>query len=244
MDLGEYCRAVEAHLTSVSGGHLVRIVGPGFDLVRGWEARGIPIKAVYAGIDRYVERQEKKRPQRRPIRIEFCTADVLDVFDEWRKAVGLTGSTGSTELTGVDTESGGSHQKKESLASHLERVVARLTALRASTSGVSGFSPTFDASLDDTVRELDAARAAAKGLRGDARQALLDRLRLLEHRLTAAARDALPAGDLDALGREADAELAPFRDRMPAETFQQSREACIDRLVRQRARLPVISLDA
>jgi hypothetical protein len=247
MDLGEYCRAIEAHLTSVSGGHLVRIVGPGFDLVRGWEARGIPIKAVYRGIDRYAERHEAKEgrrsgvpedraPRRRPVRIEFCEADVLDVFDEWRRAVGLTGSSGSAGSPGEDT--GTASRKKESLAAHLERVVARLTALRGGT------ERRLDPILDETVRELDAARASAKGLRGEGRQALLDRLRVLEQQLTAAARGALPASDLDTLGREADAELAPFRDRMPADTYQQSREACIDRLVRERTRLPVISLDA
>ena len=30
VDLGEYCRRVEAYLTQVNGGHIVRIVGPGF----------------------------------------------------------------------------------------------------------------------------------------------------------------------------------------------------------------------
>ena len=32
-DLGEYCRRIEDHLTRTNAGHLVRIVGPGFQEV-------------------------------------------------------------------------------------------------------------------------------------------------------------------------------------------------------------------
>ena len=39
---------------------------------------------------------------------------------------------------------------------------------------------------------------------------------------------------LQRLAAEADAELAPFRDRMPREAYDQSRRACIDRLIRDR----------
>jgi hypothetical protein len=39
-----------------------------------------------AGIDRYFERYYRKGPRRRPVKIDFCEADVLDVFDEWRGA--------------------------------------------------------------------------------------------------------------------------------------------------------------
>ena len=46
VDIGEYCRQVEDHLTRVNGGHLVRIVGPGFELVRGWANEGIPLSVV------------------------------------------------------------------------------------------------------------------------------------------------------------------------------------------------------
>jgi hypothetical protein len=49
--------------------------------------------------------------------------------------------------------------------------------------------------------------------------------------------------ELAGLAAEADAELAPFRNRMPADTYARSHGACIDRLVRERARLPVISFD-
>src|SRR4051812_30922397 len=87
--VSEYCREIEAHLCRKNDGHLIRVTGPSFDLVSGWAANGIPLKVAFRGIDRYFERYYRAGPRRRPVRIDFCDADVLDVFDEWRRAVGL-----------------------------------------------------------------------------------------------------------------------------------------------------------
>jgi hypothetical protein len=230
-DPGAYCRAVEDYLCRKSGGHRIRIAGPAFDLVCGWATRGVPLKVTQRGIDRYCERYYAKGPRRRPVRVEFCEADVLDVFDEWRRAVGVP--AGPAEA-GAASE-GGRHG---SLPAHLERVIARLTTLRG------GDDRALDPVLETIVRELDAARAAAKNLRGDARAAFVERLRGLDDTLVGAAREQCDAATLQRLGAEADAELAPFRDRMPRDAFEQSRRACIDRLIRERRRLPVVAYDA
>ena len=84
----DFCREIESYLCQKNDGHLVRVTGPSFDLVSGWAAQGIPLKIAFQGIDRYFERYYRKGPRRRPVRIDFCDADVLDVFDEWRRAVG------------------------------------------------------------------------------------------------------------------------------------------------------------
>src|SRR5436190_15739066 len=125
-DLGEYCRAVESHLCRRNEGHLVRVVGPSFDCVAAWAAKGVPLRVAYRGIDRCVDRFAAKGPRRRPVRVEFCDADVLDVFDEWRRAVGVPLAASNAE----SDEAGA--RRHASLAAHLERVVARLTALRTS----------------------------------------------------------------------------------------------------------------
>ena len=88
----EYCRQLEAYLCRKNDGHLIRIVGPAFEQVCGWSTRGIPLKLAMRGIDRYFERYYAKGPRRRPVRVEFCEADVLDVFDEWRRSVGISSS--------------------------------------------------------------------------------------------------------------------------------------------------------
>jgi hypothetical protein len=226
-----YCRDVEAYLCRKNDGHLIRIVGPAFEQVCGWAARGIPIKVVNRGIDRYFERYYSKGPRRRPVRIEFCEADVLDVFDEWKRAVGVA-------RMGVDSPSDEEPARTQgTLPAHLERLVARLTALR------SGEDRRLDAVLDEIVREVDAARGRSKNVRGDARTALVERLQILDARLVQAARDVCDTTTLQRLDADADRELAPFRQRMPADAYAQSKQLCIDRLIREHLRLPIIAFE-
>jgi hypothetical protein len=249
---GEYCRQLEAYLCRKNDGHLIRIVGPAFEQVCGWSTRGIPLKLAMRGIDRYFERYYAKGPRRRPVRVEFCEPDVLDVFDEWRRSVGV--SSGSDVSSGADSSrgadplarrssesEGGSGPRSAasggSLPAHLERVIARLTTLRA------GEDRSLDSAVDAIVRELDASRAKAKTVRGDAREIVLDRLRELDASFIEAVRAQCGAETLEKLAAEADEELRPFRGRMPPEAYQQSHRACVDRLLRDRARLPTIAYE-
>jgi hypothetical protein len=225
----EYCREIEAYLTRKNDGHLIRVVGPSFEVVAGWAAQGIPIKIAYAGIDRYFERYYRKGPRRRPVKIDFCDADVLDVFDEWKRAVGAQSSVVSRQS---------SVSSRQSLPEHLERVVLWLTQARVSGS----LGDEFDALIDRVSAELDAARAKAGGLRGEARQALLDRLTVIDAALIRQALATLDDATRAALAREADAELAGFRSGMTAEAFARAHEAAMNRLVRERVKLPVVSV--
>jgi len=234
-DRESYCRQVESYLCRKNDGHLVRIVGPAFEQVMGWSTRGIPIRVVFRGIDRYFERYYAKGPRRRPARIEFCEADVLDLFDEWKRAVGV-GAASSSEGES-DEEEGSVSRKRGTLAAHLERVVARLTTLRG------GEDRSLDMALDELVRELDAARASAKGVRGEARELLLTRLRTLDNELLKKARSSSDARVLLGLEGEADRELAPFRGRMPEAAYTQARQACVDRLLREHLKLPTVAFD-
>ena len=232
----DYCRHLESYLCRKNDGHLIRIVGPAFEQVCGWAVRGIPLKLAMRGIDRYFERYYAKGPRRRPVRIEFCEADVLDVFDEWRKSVGVSSEAGAAGRAGE--ESGADHSgPRSTLPAHLERVIARLTTRRG------GHARTIDPILDGIVRELDAARAAAKSIRGQAREALIDRLRQLDASLIDALKGECEEGALRQLAAEADDEMKPFRVRMPADAYQQAHRACIDRLLRERANLPTISYE-
>ena len=234
----EYCREIETYLTRKNDGHLIRVVGPSFEVVSGWAAQGVPLKVALAGIDRYFERYYRKGPRRRPVKIDFCDADVLDVFDEWRRAVGM--SEGARALQASEDGSAESlalRTHQPSLPSHLERVVRLLTAARVGGS----LGGEFDALIDRVAAELDAARAKAGGLRGDARQALLDRLSALDAALVQQARAALDDATRAAMTREADAELAGFRGGMTAEAFARAQAAALDRLVRDRVKLPVVT---
>ena len=229
----DYCREIETYLCRKNDGHLIRVVGPSFEVVSGWAARGVPIKIAYAGIDRYFERYYRKGPRRRPVKIDFCDADVLDVFDEWRRAVGMTSAAVSSDVRTQHPAISNSL----SLPAHLERVVLRLTSARAGGS----LGDEFDALIDRAAAELDVARAKAGGLRGEAREALLDRLNTLDVELVRQARASLDEAARASLTREADSELAAFRGGMSADAFARARDAALDRLVRERVRLPTIA---
>jgi hypothetical protein len=234
----EFCRAVEAHLCRKNEGHLVRIVGPAFEQVCGWARRGVPLSIAQLGIDRYIERQKAKGPRRRPVRIEFCEADVLDAFDEWRRSV-----MPAVEPVRADADigAGGSApspgRRGVSLPAHLERVIARLSTLRA------GAQPAFGAAVDAIVRELDAARGSVRSLRGDARQALLDRLLVLDEALVRAGEGQVGAAGISDLQRRVEDELAPYRTRLAAGAFDEARRRALDRMIRERLGLPAVAFD-
>jgi hypothetical protein len=111
----DYCREVESYLCRKNDGHLIRVVGPAFEQVCGWASRGVPLKVTQRGIDRYFERYYARGERRRPVRIEFCEADVLDAFDEWRRAVGVPAEAAPSQ--------------REPLRAHVDRARARLQAL-------------------------------------------------------------------------------------------------------------------
>ncbi len=238
-----YCREIDAYLCRKNDGHLIRVVGPSFEVVSKWAAAGVPLKVAFHGIDRYFERYYRNGPRRRPVKIDFCEADVLDAFDEWRRATGIVQSSGGPrESPGEDEASAGERpsppgqRRGLSLPEHLERVLLKLTAARAG--GAIGTE--FDDLLDRIAGELDLVRADARGLRGAARQAAIDRLAALDTELLAIARRSL-TGDEPALAREADDELGGFRATMTDEAYQRARAAVLDRLVRDRFNLPIVS---
>jgi hypothetical protein len=237
-DVSTFCSQIETYLCKKNDGHLVRVTGPSFDVVSSWAAQGIPLKVAYAGIDRYFERYYRKGPRRRPVRIDFCDADVLDAFDEWRRAVGVIHAPARAAAGVVEAGEDTSRTSRgPSLPAHLERVVLRLTAARAS----GRLGEAFDNIIDRVSQELDGARAESRGLRGEARQELIARLAALDAELVVAARASLDEAAVAELMRGAADELASFRQRMLADAFARAIDGAFMRLVRERFNLPTIA---
>ena len=217
MDAADYCRDIEAYLCQRNEGHLVRISGPAFELVCNWARTGVPIKVAFQGIDRHLQRLEHRGPRRRPVRIEFCEADVMDAFDAWRRAVGVRAAAPDTSTGEAEAETDDAPVRRRSpLAAQLSRAIGRLVALRSGPA----VSSVWDAVLDGLVRGPDAMQAGAKTARGDRREALLAEL-----------------------ARDAEQELAPFAARMPAAAYRDAMGRATHRLVRDRLALPSLAMD-
>ena len=242
MDPGAYCREIETYLCHKNGGHLIRIVGPAFERVCGWAEAGVPLQVVVEGIDRKLERSRAAGRRRRPLRVEYCEADVLDVFDEWRRAVGvapLVDRTDDASNAATSTQGAGQPvRRRGTLPAHLDRVLAQATSQLA----LREAAPGIHAALERLTVDLDAVRRDARSARGAARAALVDRLAPIDQTLLAAARTASgPA--LAGIEQAARAELAPFKTRLAAAPYARALRACTDRLLRERLRLPTVRYD-
>jgi hypothetical protein len=253
-NIGDYCRQIEAYLCRRNDGHLIRIVGPAFERVSAWAGQGIPLKVAFQGIDRYVDRQAAKGPRRRPVRIEFCEADVLDAFDQWRRAVGAVAGAGNVSLPAGDSEdtpglkprgcndeppalASAAPAKRVALQAHIDRVLARLTQRRLDAE----IAPVMAEAIDRLLPALDGLRPRAYGARGEQREDVRRALDALDRMLLDAARAASPPEVLARIDAEARRDLQPFRDRMPAAAFEQAVGAAADRLLRESARVPEIA---
>lgn len=229
LDVHAYCRDVEAYLCRRNGGHLIRLVGPAFELVRDWAQQGIPLTVVCDAIDRVVDRAERKGGRRRPLRIEFCEGDVLDGYDRWRRAVGVLQAEASDPAT----------PKRSSLTAHLERVSVQLATLLGSGRVPETVRPLLPAMLTT----LDTLKADSAHARGAAREAMLAELAALDRVLVDAAVAGLDPAARDTLTTEAVRDLAPFRDRLTPEQFATSQQAAFERLVRAARGLPVVRFE-
>ena len=232
IDLSQYFRDVEEHLTRVNGGNLVRIVGTGFELVRGWAEAGLPLSVVCRGIDRKAERHSRG-VSRRPLRIEFCDTDVREVYDDWRRAVGIP----SAHAIGIDTVAADEPRKRPSLTKQMDRMVDRL----ARAAGRMDLPESFQQALGDVLGDVVALREAAKGARGEARDALAAQLEPIGQRLMASAREASGPEAVSSLEAQAADELAGFRDRLSGDAWRQAIDATVARLLRDRYGLPEIA---
>jgi hypothetical protein len=227
-DSFEYCREIESYLCKKNEGHLIRIVGPAFEMVRGWAEQGVPLKVAFRGIDRTCERHAMKTRRRRPLRIEFCEADVLEAFDDWRRAIG----------TAADRVSEAAPSSKTPLASHIERTVTRLLAVR-----LNGHAAGLSAQIADAVAALDELAAPARKARGEARAGIIARLEELDAALMSAAREHIDPASADALRQEVEADLAPFSVRMPDDAKRRAAVVAYERLLRDEFKLPVIAYE-
>jgi hypothetical protein len=238
-----YCRDVESYLCRRNGGHLIRIVGPAFSMVQGWARDGVPLTIVERAIDVCSERRESRREAARPLRIEFCEAEVREQFQRWRRAIGpyvgagngvAEGDTASGEPDGAEPPT-----RATSLAGHLVRAGERLARAAARLE----HSDDFRERLDAVVVALDRVRHESKGARGDRRAAFADALAKLDEDLMAAAHEeAVARGVLAELRAAAARDLATWRTRMPANAWDDAVAAASGRLLRDRFDLPDLTL--
>ena len=130
-----------------------------------------------------------------------------------------------------------SERRQDSLPSHLDRAIARLTAVRGRER-----SKQLANRIEETVRALDRLKGTARQARGDARATLIAQLTELDHELLDTARSELNDGDRAVLREQAEREIAPFANRMTDEARMAAVEASFTRLLREAFGIPSLSI--
>ena len=234
MDSGQYCREVESYLCRKNDGHLIRVVGPAFEFVCGWADREIPLRVVFGGIDRAFERYHSKGTRRRPLRVEFCEADVLELFDGWRRTVGV----GEFKRVAADRSPRGA-AAQTSLADHITRVAERLARWVETSQVPTGVAATANRLID----EFEAVAESALTARGSVRRQLVDRLAEHEQQLMAELREKVDPALQTRCCQEAVRELEPFRARMPPERFREALAAAAQQLLADYLKVPRVRFE-
>ena len=98
-----------------------------------------------------------------------------------------------------------------------------------------------DGLIDRVSSELDAARTTARGLRGAAREALLQRLEVLDRELVDSVLGSLGDADRQMMALEAEEELRTYRAAMTSDAYSRELRGSVDRLARDRFDLPTLS---
>jgi hypothetical protein len=231
-DIGDYCRQVEAHLTRVNGGHLVRIVGPGFMLVRQWAEEGVPLSAVFRGIEQKAERH-KAGAAKRPLRIEFCEPDVREVYEAWRRAIGVSGLAPDADAPAIAGERGSGSARRVTTRD-LDRAVDRLMA----TAGRLELPDSLRDEVNRVLEQVMQIRDAVKGSRGAARESHLVALPDLDRSMMTSARAVISTDALTPIREDAERDLEPFRARLARDAWEQAVDVTVARGVREHFGLP------
>ena len=232
-DAVDYCRQVEAHLTRINGGHLVRVVGPGFALVPQWADEGVPLSVVFRAIEHKAERHAAGA-SKRPLRIEFCEADVRALYDDWRRAIGVPASPASDADPDAAATDRSASPKRRSVPKAIDRAIDRLGRL----AGRLELPGEFRDAMSRLIEQLSALREALAHTRGAARDRLLERLGPLDHDLLDHARGVVPAEVMRDITSRAEQDLAPYRERLSPEAWTRAVSVTVDRGVREHLELP------
>ena len=156
-----------------------------------------------------------ERPQAaaKPRKLGYCRQTVEAAFRRFR------------EVTLGGGEDPAPVEDRFDAAAHLSRLASKLSGLRRLA----------------VAPEL-AARVEALGGSGESLQRIEDALTAIDDELVEFAEDALEENDRDALLSDAGASLASYRDRMPDKVYQSALKSAYRRRLRDKAKLPRLSL--
>jgi hypothetical protein len=208
----EYFSEIEAAFSRRRGSILL-LSTLDWALIETWREAGVPLAAVLRGIeaafDKYDARASRAKGRTRKVNgLAWCAQAVMQAAEEMVEAA--TGAPVAASKHAA-AESGFEAGR---VAAYLERNAGSVAASPASR--LAGASETVSAT-SQRLREL----ATAMRTEAPALDELDRTLTVMEERLVAALRGAIPEAEAVALREQAERELAPYRAKMPAAQLKQ-----------------------
>jgi hypothetical protein len=212
-----YYQTIEEFFVSRRGPPLT-IANADWTLVRKWHKAGIPLRVVLRGIADALDAHAHSFARAQPVgSLRYCEAEVDVACERWRRA--LAGA-GPAEID---------------LGAALEALAAAYEAVaRGGGSGLDARARVRTAEIAAALRE----RAEGPGARLDLETWLVAQ----EAELVKLVKRAAGHDEVARLEAEVDADLAPYRERLPARVLQQVRRDAVARRLLEEHGLPRLSL--
>lgn len=213
-----YFTEVEEHFQRARGTGLFLLSPVDWALIETWKDSGIPLEAVLRGIDEAFEKWRSRKSKFRQINsLAYCAQAVLE---QAQRMAGLETGTKKPEST-PPFESG-------ELEAFLRRCAAELRSKG-------------DVAFESLATALESLAAEAQTHLGDLEE-LERKLTALEEKMIAILRSRQSEEEALAARREMDAELRPYRSKMPAAQLAMLEQQYLERKLLEKAGLPRISL--
>lgn len=242
MNYFNYFTEIEDTFVRRRGKHL--LLSPAdWALIENWKNKGVPLHVVLRGIEYSFDSYEAK-PRRRSVKsLFYCQEEVEAQFAEWQDSRLGAGNMSSDEAPPEQEPSADAALPfpRETIAQHFSNVRQALRDAHERRRATDA--------EDDFSHALARAAARAEELRADFEQSArpdfqnMERsLTQLEELLDRSLHASLPAAEIARARAEAETQLKPYKDRMTAETYQQTMGNLTAKSLRERAGVPRLSL--
>ena len=198
-------------------------------LIETWKESGIPLPAVLRGIDEAFDRYDSRPRKTRKINsLAYCAQAVMTAAEDMQEAgLGTSSTRPSDEWLQPQAIAAFLSKNAESVRASAERAPASASTVVTQTA----------ATLEEMTRSLESSDPKLVRLEEVER-----RLTVLEEKLLAALLAASPEAELLQVRTQADAEMAPYRRKMPAAQIEQLHRQYVHKRLFERYGLPRLSL--
>ena len=204
-------------------------------LIESWKELKVPLHVVLRGIEKAFDSWESK-PRKRTVKsLLYCQEEVEAQYAEWLEA--HVGSAGEEE-TDVAEES--LPFQRSAILEHLERGHSSLSTAAKKRRNITD---------DDLTEALTRAAAQLAELQDDFAKTTVPNAQKLEQSLSGVERllsDALPSvasqEELDAVNKEIEQQLKPYRKQMEPAIYEQTKNNLVLKRLRDTFGIPRLSL--